>query len=105
MSEAISTQAASNKCQQPISHKRRMFKGLFYYLPQSRWEPSYTEHLQAAHKELVTASSLKNDYTFLIQQKCPSALTKTPCLMFPTHLTIKILECGNVEIYHVLSYM
>lgn len=94
MSEMISTEAASNKCQQPISHKRRFFKGLFCYPPQ--WtSPGCTQGKQSENLH-----SSENHCAYTTQQKCIECLLqRRPHLLFPIHLTMKTLETDNVGIY------
>lgn len=69
MSEVISTQASSSKCQQPVSHERRIFKELFYCLLQSSWAFLHNEHPQASHRETESQPRSESYYALISQQK------------------------------------
>lgn len=58
MSEVISTQAASNKCQQSVSHNRRLFKGLPVTFHSERLRLHTGKERESLHSECMTMHSI-----------------------------------------------
>lgn len=58
MSEVISTQAASNKCQQSASHNRRLLKGLPVTFPSERLRLHTGQQRESLHSECRTVHSI-----------------------------------------------
>lgn len=62
MSEVLSTQAASSKCQQPVSHKRQSQRALL--LPTMEAENPSTTHILLLDRVLVSLLKLSMHSSF-----------------------------------------